>query len=157
MDIETSPIHSNKGNSSNSSSCGELPVLAAVEYQTQAHARLVDILKLGFRLVTHYPVVVASVYQEGLTDSSSTDVNTSRTVSAETWQRQEAVYKSMQRSSFSTASQPEVSTDHTVGFNIKLSNDSKTSSNSTSQPSQQQQQQQAATRSVINILTAFCD
>jgi hypothetical protein len=163
MDVDTSPTFSNDDSSINSSSItSETPVLAAVEYQTQAHARLSSTLKLGLRLVTHHPVVVASVYQEWLTDSSASSdtASTCKTVSVDTWQRQEAVYKRMQRSSFSTASQPEVSTDHTVGFNITLGNSSNNScsDNSISQTAQQQQQQQqAATRSVINILTAFCD
>jgi hypothetical protein len=161
MDADTSPTLSDVDSSINCSSMiTETPVLAAVEYQTQAHARLSNALKLGLRLITHHPVVVASVYQEWLTDdsASSDTASTCKTVSVDTWQRQEAVYKSMQRSSFSTASQPEVSTDHSVGFNIKLGNSSNnSSSNRTSQTSQQQQQQQAATRSVINILTAFCD
>eukprot|EP00953_Heterococcus_sp_UTEX-ZZ885_P001809 1496-Heterococcus_DN1.PRE.1 len=162
MDVDTSPTLNNDDSSINSSSVtSETPVLAALEYQTQAHARLSNTLKLGARLITHHPVVVASVYQEWLTDASTSSdtADTCKTVSADTWQRQEAVYKNMQRSSFSTASQPEVSTDHTVGFNITLGNSSNNcSSNSTSQNSQQQQQQQAlATRSAIIILTAFCD
>jgi hypothetical protein len=165
MDVDESPTLSSDDSSINSSSMiTETPVLAAVEYQTQAHARLSNTLKLGLRLVTHHPVVVASVYQEWLTNSSTSSnhaASTYKAVSVATWQRQEAVYKSMQRSSFSTASQPEVSTDHTVGFNIKLGNSSNNcSSSSTSETCQQQQQQQQqalATRSVINILTAFCD
>jgi hypothetical protein len=102
------------------------------------------------------------VYQEWLTYSSSSDtISTYKAVSVETLQRQEALYKRMKRTSFSAASQPEVSTDHTVGFNIILGNSGNCSiSNSTSQTAQQQQQQQqqqAARKSVINILTAFCD
>jgi hypothetical protein len=165
MDVDTSPTLNNDDSNINSSSVtSETPVLAAVEYQTQAHARLCNTLKLGARLITHHPVIVASVYQEWLTDDSTSGsdaASTCKAVSVDTWQRQEAAYKSMQRSSFSTASQPEVSTDHTVGFNIKLGNScdncSSSSTSETCQQQQQQQQQALATRSVINIRTAFCD
>jgi anthranilate/para-aminobenzoate synthase component II len=49
MDVETSPTHSNDDSSSNNSGSSDTIVLAAVEYQTQAHARLNNTLKLGLR------------------------------------------------------------------------------------------------------------